>query len=401
MAIKTIMLAEAIMLACLLGALGALYIFFTQEKPEPYKRPVETKAPKTKKKKRKKPQKQKIKQSKYTKPKDKKVAFVKHDLIAQSFFGHGDALTAAQWHPTGPFVFTASKDQTIRLWRTDSKDNKCVTTVEGYGLRGASLAEVSDGKTRVCAAAYGNLHFYSIKESKKKLVFKKKSSCKIDLQAESILARISVTGNWIVCVGIGMEDPSIKIYTDSGTCLHTETVNEFGISHAQVSNCGRWLAVCGGLTSVRVWYIKSTREGNWTGCYSALTLRGHADAVTAVNFSPCCTKAITSSKDGKVRVFHIDVRWQDEEDPRLETTIDVGEPVDMAAISTNCICATVGHTMYIYDRSNSKLLDTIPNVQHTVNGKVIEMQISPSGGKKEQILISGTDKHAYIYDLPK
>jgi hypothetical protein len=81
------MLAEAVMLACLLGALGALYIFFTQEKPEPYKRPVQTKAPKTKRKKRKKPQKQKIKQSKYTKPKEKKVAFVKHDLIAQSFFG--------------------------------------------------------------------------------------------------------------------------------------------------------------------------------------------------------------------------------------------------------------------------------------------------------------------------
>ena len=82
------MIAELIMFACFVGAIGALYIFFNQPKHEPYKRPPPPqKEPKTKKKKRKKPQKTKIKSSKYTKPKDKKVAFVKHDLISQSFFG--------------------------------------------------------------------------------------------------------------------------------------------------------------------------------------------------------------------------------------------------------------------------------------------------------------------------
>jgi WD40 repeat protein len=47
-----------------------------------------------------------------------------------------------------------------------------------------------------------------------------------------------------------------------------------------------------------------------------MELKGHKSAVGAVALSPDGTRAVTASKDGTLRVWNIDVRYAQQEDPR-------------------------------------------------------------------------------------
>jgi len=401
------MLAESILVLVIIGVASAIYIFMTQE---PEKRITKADVarlrgggdtPTKKKKKGKGKGKKKNAPSKsYSlKPKKtKKIANVKpHALLMQGFFGHAEPVTAIGFYKK--HVFTASTDGTMRLWKVGAKDQRgsTSTNVDGFSMRGASLVTSPDGKSHIAVATFGKLHFYRASKSDGKVSFKKKSECKLDLNAEALMAQFNQEGTFVIVVGHGTRDPFLKIVNKSGTVLFKDKINENALNQACLSPCGRWIAVVGGMETVNLWALMQ-KEGVFLGCKRALQLRGHTGSVTCVTFSPDCTKALTSSADGKLRIFHIDVRWKDREDPKLEETIDVGAPIDYAVMSTNVICACSNTFMYILDRSNGKKLETIDNVQHTTNGKVTSMIIADD---EKSVLVGGTDKHAYLYKLPK
>lgn len=398
------MLAEGILLLVVIGMMSAFYMFMTQEpekritKADVAKlrgRPQNSK--KKKKGKRKQPQ-TPSKNYSLKKSKAKKVQNVKpHDLLLQNFFGHSDEITSVGFYKK--HVFTASTDQTIRLWKIGSKDQKgsTSTSVDGFSMRGASIMTCPDGKTRVVAATYQKLHYYRAGKSEGKVSLKKKSECGMDLKVPALMAQMHNDGGFTIIVGHGIDDPQMKIVNNDGRIVFSDKINENALTQACLSPCGRWIGVVGGMQTVNLWALVS-KEGVFLLCKRALQLRGHKGSVTCVTFSPCCTKALTSAEDGCLRIFHIDVRWKDREDPKLEKTFEVGAPIDYAIMSSNVICACCGIKMFIYDRSTFELLDTIPNVQHTTNGKVTCMVLSED---EKTLLIGGTDKHAYLYKLPK
>jgi hypothetical protein len=53
-----------------------------------------------------------------------------------------------------------------------------------------------------------------------------------------------------------------------------------------------------------------------TGVYKAMELKGHKSQVLAVTFSPDNKRCATASKDGTLRVWNIDVRYAQQEDPK-------------------------------------------------------------------------------------
>lgn len=397
------MLAEGILLLVIIGIASAIYVFFTQE---PEKRITKadvdklrsTPTKKSGKKRKKKGGKQPQKKNYSLKPKKaKKIDNVKpHDLLIQGFFGHSAEVSAIGFYKK--HIFTASTDQTMRLWKIGAKDGKGNTSaaVEGFSMRGASLVTCPDGKSRVVAQTFGKLQFFRAAKSEGKVQLKKKSECKLDLKSDALMAQLNNEGTFVVIVGV-TSDPHLKIINTSGTVLFKDKIAENSIMQSCLSPCNRWIAVAGGMQTANLWALMS-KEGVYLGCKRALQLRGHKGGVTCVTFSPDCTKALTSCTDGNLRIFHIDVRWKDREDPKLEETIDVGAPIDYAVMSTNVICACSGTHMYILDRSNGKVLDTVTNVQHTTTGKVTSMMIHED---EQSVLIGGTDKHAYLYKLPK
>lgn len=398
------MIAESILLLVIIGVISAAYVYFTQDAPKRLTK-AEVNALRStpqkgkKRKKGKGKSKQAGKKNYSLKPKkEKKLQGIKHhDLLVQSFFGHSAEVTSVGFYKK--YVFTASTDQTIRLWKIGAKDGKgnTSTQVDGFSMRGASIVTGPDQKTRVVASTFGKLHFYRAAKTDGKVAFKKRSDCKLELKAEALMAQFNNEGTFVIIVGHGTQDQWLKIVDTKGRILYKDSVAESSLSQACLSPCNRWIAVVGGMQAVNLWALQS-KEGVFLGCKRGLQLRGHTGPVTCVTFSPDCTKALTSCADGCLRIFHIDVRWRDREDPKLEDTIDVGAPIDYAIMSTNVICACCGIQMFIYDRSSKELLDTISHVQHTTNGKVTNMVLSDD---ETHVVIGGTDKHAYLYKLPK
>jgi len=308
--------------------------------------------------------------------------------------GHAGEVSVCQFFAEDKFAFTASTDNTIRLWKIGRKDVTSSTRVEGYAVRGASIMSAGT-KTKAVVASFGHLHFYNVKNSSGRVQFKKKNECKLQLGSEALLLQYNDAQTWIACVGQANQDPSFKILNTRGSVLHEEQIREFGICHASMSACCRWVAICAGMSSVNMWHIKS-KDGVFLEATKILPLN-NPKVVTACTFSPCCTKAITCCKDGYCRIFHIDVRWRDREDPRMEAEINVGKVPDYAVMSSKWVAVCSGTEMMFYNRQTLELVDTVPNVQHTVEGRVTSMEVSMD---EKTLLVSGTDKHAYLYQFP-
>merc|ERR1712156_515472 len=156
-----------------------------------------------------------------------------------------------------------------------------------------------------------------------------------------------------------------------------------------MSSCNRWIAICAGMSSVNLWHIKS-KDGVFLQATKILPLN-NPKVVCCCTFSPCCTKAVTCCRDNVVRIFHIDVRWRDREDPRLEAEINVGKTPDYAVMSTKMVAVCSGTEMMFFDRQTFECVATVPNVQHTVDGRVTYMEVS---NDEKTLLVCGTDKHA-------
>jgi hypothetical protein len=54
-----------------------------------------------------------------------------------------------------------------------------------------------------------------------------------------------------------------------------------------------------------------------------MELKGHKSQVMAVAFSPDSKRCVTASKDGTLRIWNIDVRYQLEEDPKTLLVVGV------------------------------------------------------------------------------
>merc|ERR1712083_393326 len=108
----------------------------------------------------------------------------------------------------------------------------------------------------------------------------------------------------------------------------------------------------------------------------------------------------TTSIDGHLRLFHIDVRWEDGADAKLLWSFDTKHKLHLGAISqTHVVCASVDNDLLFYKINGTtlKLMDSAKDVQSIVGGKLTAMRFSPD---EKSVAIAGTDKHAYVYQIP-
>ena len=82
------------------------------------------------------------------------------------------------------------------------------------------------------------------------------------------------------------------------------------VSSLYISEC-----VCKrGPCVLQLWELSWARDKSFTGCTRAMELKGHTSGITCVAFNAAATRAATSSKDGHLRIWKLDVRCT----PRLQ-----------------------------------------------------------------------------------
>jgi len=295
-----------------------------------------------------------------------------------------------------------------------------VQKVPGYAMLGGGILEIvtdsykGESKLRAVANPYGKLIFYGVKPDKSgtKFNFKQKAECSINFNVESILCTPGVDCNYAIVIAGKTDNKNSKflIVKQDGTVLKEQPIHEMGILHAAVSADTHWISICGGMSNATLYHITTTREGKYRECQRALNLR-HKSTVTSANFNREATKVVTTCKDGFARCFNIDVG--DDffmsrgvgDDAKLLFELNYGSPCDFAALSKKHLCVMNGTEMKIYsaaslleNASEPKVLDTVENVQHFQGSRVTTAEYSAD---ESQIIIGGSDKHAYIYNLPE
>ena len=84
--------------------------------------------------------------------------------------------------------------------------------------------------------------------------------------------------------------------------------------------------------------VQQCRIGQEVAAYLVWWLQGHKSQVLCLAFSPDSTKMATASKDGTWRVWNIDVRFHQQEDPKCllqqpqEVRVQIAATVLMAAV---------------------------------------------------------------------
>lgn len=112
------------------------------------------------------------------------------------------------------------------------------------------------------------------------------------------MLRFSADGRWLVYAG--GKSPT-RIWSVEDRTLVAELPDSAFFERAVFSPDGRWLATVGGDSSVRLWDTSRWQK--------ARTLRGHTDAIKAVDFSPNGRFLATGARNGEAKL------WSFEEPP--------------------------------------------------------------------------------------
>lgn len=104
----------------------------------------------------------------------------------------------------------------------------------------------------------------------------------------------------------------------SGKILGSTDTNELKNSMARISPNGRLIAAAAvSSAEVKIWEIILTKAGSVKEIAGAMQLKGHESAVTWLCFSSNSEQIITTSKDGTIRIWNINVRHDFYQDPQI------------------------------------------------------------------------------------
>ncbi|RZC56048.1 hypothetical protein C5167_014910 [Papaver somniferum] len=266
-----------------------------------------------------------------------KIGPPQRSLFLNYLSGHKEPITAICFSSDGLKLATGCADGVVRIFKLDN------ILCRSFKFKGISLptggvptaVAFSDGASSVVAAAqhgYGScLYIYDDGNPANQ---KKHPFCKPPfpefkwLQTEvdetkafvtlaGTTARYDTTGGSPFIVSCSKSSDISLWHGKTGRILGNTGVNQLKNNMAAISPNGRFIAAATCSTDVKVWEIVYTEAGSVKEITGAMQLKGHTSEVTWLCFSPNSERIITASKDGTVRIWNINVRYDFFEDPKI------------------------------------------------------------------------------------
>uniref|UniRef100_J3LUZ4 Anaphase-promoting complex subunit 4 WD40 domain-containing protein n=2 Tax=Oryza brachyantha TaxID=4533 RepID=J3LUZ4_ORYBR len=423
-------MAMAILLSILLGAAIAL-LFFLSRRNRPSPAPVP--APDRPKKVRpSNPPKKRYASASASADKD--AAKKQHHLVVNTLRGHTDSVTTLHFSDDGCNLATACADGAVRVFRVDDVSSKSFKILRINLPAGAHPTAIafSEGASSVVVAAQAllgsSLYMYADVGAPPAGGSKqqgKLSPPEIKWEHHKIHGKESVlnlaaaratygTGDRSTILISCSEATDIKVWHGkSGKELGTVDTNQLKNNMADISPNGRFIAAAAFTADVKLWEIVYSKDSSVKEVTRVMQLKGHKSAVTCLCFAPNSEQIITASKDGTIRVWNINVRYQLDEDPKTLRVLAI--PLhdskgsvcqyDHMSVSPDgkVLATTSGSTLQWLCVETGAVLDTAEKAHEgDITGIAWAPRTIPNGGVPAFVLATaGVDKKVKLWLAPK
>ncbi|MDJ0773697.1 MAG: AAA-like domain-containing protein [Mastigocoleus sp. MO_167.B18] len=196
------------------------------------------------------------------------------------FSGHTGAVYEVVFSPDGKLLASASRDQTIKLWRMDGT---LLKTFEGHGDWVRGIAFSPNGKYIVSASQDGTVKLWQIN-----------GTLLSTFKGHSAGVNSVAFGNKCKLIVSGSDDNTVKIWETDGTLLRTLEGHRDQVRGVSFSPDCQMIASASGDGTIKTWKVNGTL---------LKTIKGHNSGVNRVIFSPDGNIIASSSDDNTVKLW--------------------------------------------------------------------------------------------------
>lgn len=213
------------------------------------------------------------------------VSLKENRRCIRTLVGHTGLAFYAAWHPDGRWLATASHDQTVKVW--DTQTGECLVTLQGNDPMWTVLW-MPDQRTLASTSSQGLLQLWDTETGKCVRVMRAHNS--------TIWALISHPTRPFVATG--SEEQNVKFWsTETWDCLKTLQGYDNGILTLALSPDGQTLAVGAQDQTVRCWNLK-TRT-------CTRILRDRTNCTWKVGWHPQRQKLAIGGLDGSFNIWDV------------------------------------------------------------------------------------------------
>ncbi|KAF7153773.1 hypothetical protein RHSIM_Rhsim01G0147300 [Rhododendron simsii] len=393
-------------------------------------------------------------------PADKEANRRHHPLDLNTLKGHGDSVTGLCFSSDGRSLATACADGVVRVFKLDdasSKSFKFLRINLPAGCHPTAVAFCDDASSLVVASqAFSGSSLYMYGEEKPQATGDSRQQTKLPLpeikwkhhKAHDKRAILTLVGTMATygsadgstILASSSDGTDIKIWHGkTGKTLGNVDTNQLKNNMATVSPNGRFVAAAAFTADVKdfygtcvghmlpclrvekgelpaeftlVWEIVYSKDGAVKEVSKVMQLKGHKSAVTWLCFSPNSEQIITASKDGTIRIWNINVRYHQDEDPKtlkvfaipLHDSNGTTMQYDCLSISPNgrILAVTNGSTLQWLSAETGQALDTADRAH---DGDITDIAWAPrtiSNGDKQALVLAtaSLDKKVKLWAAP-
>lgn len=258
--------------------------------------------------------------------------------------GHTDGVASVAWHPDGGLLASASKDNTIRIW--DSESQQHVATLVGHTNRVRGIAWRADG-SQLASASYDNsIRLWKIDANRPLPSTIEASDVLSNDEEDAFTVAWSPDGQWLASAGRGGALRLWNVHTLENVITLPPNPAAGEINKVAWNPAGTHLALAVDEGAVHIWSLADMLSDPAQSGAQPLILSGHHSYVLDVTWRSDGEQLASASTDSTIRIWN--ARTGQQLDMLTGHQLDVNS-VDWSADDRHLLSGSSDTTIRMWD----------------------------------------------------